>query len=265
MIDNDMPYSNRIIGRETNPLWTSSDYVRQNGKFANELRTVELIKTLPESFVDQKARKSFIEFEDEKIVEKVGYNAIEMRAHGCGISALHTVLSTLDPEKYRSQIKSVGELAIYSLSLHTNDYRQNGNTINRGNPVFNLRAGWYHDALLYIASQLISCDVSRYENIYGWQQLAQVLDVNKKDYEATLAIASVSNKSWRTKEEPSSISTHLVVLNGCEVTAGIVSGVSVTDSFVWNNEPHINQLIPIDDRNNDAFTGRVMVFNKDKR
>src|SRR5260221_4145262 len=129
-----------------------------------------------------------------------------MRANLCGIVSLHIILGTLS-KKYRDLHPTVGELAAKALSFHRNDLLKNGNIIKKGFPVCNLKSGWYHNALLYIAS-IYGVSGYRLENL----TLELVADEFKKlnnDKKKFLAMISVLD-DYRNSKIKRKVS-HLVV------------------------------------------------------
>lgn len=258
-----LPFSRQIISVHENPQWERGEFLRQKPKEDKGIREGELIlpEVKRESYINQ--HDGFTEFESASVVEATGYNAQDMKRHGCGISVLHMVNSTIGSREYWRKIKTVGELAENILKLHKNDLLDaHGNIVKKGTPVFNLKSGWYHDALLYFSKMYAGLEVYRYEDLESLDVVGQecnsIVQSGKKE---PLVIISVKNQFWRIQGEPESILTHQVIINGFRFNGeGKVTEIRVTDPFSPNGIPKLNQWLKVDERIKQAFTGRAMFF-----
>ncbi len=257
-----IPFKDAVIPANEEPVWRRGDF----------LRPIEETKTRPESivgpvlidldhYINQNSNSSFVEFEEERVIAQTGYHAEVMRSHGCGVSSVYMVLSTLAGEDFLSQFRTVGEFSIAVLSLHKND-RVEGEKRIIGTPVFNLRSGWYHDALVYSAIHLAKIlgfrveGVSELEKVAG--QMQRLLDEDKK----AMVVISVSNEFWRLPTETKSVATHMVVAGGFKFDRyGGLEEICVTDPYAIG-KPRVNEWIKVDDRIRKAFTGRALFFYK---
>lgn len=262
MTESMLPFSRQIMSPDENPLWGREEFLRPKSKESEGVKESELI--LPEIkhefYINQ--YDGFTEFESASVVEATGYNAQDMRRHGCGISVLHMVNSSIGSDEYRGKIKTVGELAKNILKLHKNDLRDAyGNIVKKGTPVFNLKSGWYHDAMLYFSKTHANLRVYRYENLEGFNEVGQECYNIVQSGKEPLVIISVKNQFWRISGEPESILTHQVILNGFRFNEeGKVTEIRVTDPFSPNGLPKLNQWLEVDERIKQAFTGRAMFF-----
>ncbi|MBI2007542.1 MAG: hypothetical protein HYS83_02490 [Candidatus Blackburnbacteria bacterium] len=262
MTETMLPFSRQIMSPDKNQQWRRGEFLRPKPKETKRIKGNELIlpEVKPEFYINQYG--GFDEFEHAAVVETTGYNAQDMRRHGCGISVLHMVNSSIGSNEYRDKIKTVGELAQNILALHRNDLLDNyGNVVKRGTPVFNLRSGWYHDAMLYFSKIHAGLDVYRYEDLGSFDEVGQECDSIVQGGKEPLVIISVKNHFWRIEGEPESILTHQVILNGFRFNGkGEVTEFRATDPFSPNGVPKLNQWLKVDERIKQAFTGRVMFF-----
>src|SRR5579859_384283 len=172
---------------DESPFWTNTTFVRQ--PISGKRSYVRLVnKTFatpinPDFYIDQFSPRAFVEFEE---------SSQTMREHGCGIVSLHNILGTLS----REYDNTVGRLAHFALSFHRNDLRDDGGRLlKKGTPVLATNIGWYHDALLHIASQF---EVNGYRiegvnlnDVAG--EYVSLIDSNKK----VLSIISVKDNYKR--------------------------------------------------------------------
>lgn len=254
--DSLIPVRDSLITPQEVPLWRKGQFLKEiNVDLELKGCRVESISIPPSCFINQNSDDNFKEFEDAGVIEEVGYPGEVFRSHGCGISSLYMALRVLNDE-FGSRFKTVGEFTLVVLRLHRND-NVVGGIRYIGTPVFNLRAGWYHDALVYAARHFGKVDGFRVEDesLEGvGNQFGNLLAGGKK----ALVVASVSNVFWRRGTEPASIATHIIVINGFEFDeVGAVKAVRVTDPYVYGN-PRINEWVTIDDSLKKAFTGRAI-------
>lgn len=252
-----IPYSDRKIQDKEPQRWKPGEFLIDSSTLERAVES-EVHGPEIETHINQNGRLSFKEFDEAKNIETSGYNGIEMRSHGCGISCLHMALSAMDLD-YQKKVKTVGQLALSAMSLHRNDNRMSDSAVLIGNPVFNLKAGWYHDALIYTAEDLANVEGARFENI-TFEDLAKLFSSVSQEGRKMLAIISVKNKFWRIKEDFSNVNTHLVILNGYKIKDGKVSEICVTDPYVEDEKLIVNKWIEVDDRVRSAFNARAMCF-----
>lgn len=260
MTETMLPFSQQAMNPYENPQWEHGEFLRTKPKENEGIRRSELILPEVKSYINQYG--GFAEFENALTVEETGYDAQDMKSHGCGISVLHMVNLTIGSDKYRDKIKTVGELAKSILGLHKNDLRDaSGNIVKRGTPVFNLKSGWYHDAMMYFSKTYADLEVYRYEDLEDLDLVGQECDRIVQGGKESLVIISVKNQFWRIKDERESVLTHQVILNGFRFDGeGRVTEICVTDPFSPNGTPKLNQWLKVDERIKQAFTGRAMFF-----
>jgi len=259
-------YAVRVIGTAEEPAWRAKQFLREEKIVSEKLiGAILLPEVLPGLYINQNGNVSFVEFENKGVVDHTGYSAEEMRSHGCGISVLHMCLGTLS-DNYQKTFKSVGALAIHALSHHRNDFVVNGVVTRVGTPVFNLKTGWYHDALVHTAIETTQLDVFRLENLQGMEEIVVIANGLINDGKCPLVILSVKNKFWRLKNEPESMMTHLVIVNGFNFdNDGNLKEIRVTDPFALNQGKKLNQWVEVNERVREAFTGRaIFVVGEDE-
>jgi hypothetical protein len=252
------PYSKLLINDGEKPFWRKDEFLKTgfDSIEIKERTKLEFPMVADTNFIDQNANANFVEFEDFKTISTTGYNAEVMRAHGCGISAVYMALRTIGSDSFKSNYKTVGRFAASALSFHRNDLQLDDKKIV-GTPVFNLKSGWYHDALIFLAKEIGGVEGFRMEN-QNLEKISSTLKFLKTKYNDVLFVASVHNEYWRLKTEKSSVSTHMVLINGIEtISDGSVSKIRVTDSYV-PDRPKINMWLDVDDRICKAFTGKVI-------
>lgn len=261
-------YAKRIIELDENPKWRGggeSEFLKippPDRQVETNSRELLMPEIYPKVYINQLATENFEEFNKGAVIEQTGYNSELMRAHGCGISVLQMVNATLGGENYIQHYPKVDKLAITLLAEHKNDLvDQAGNRIKRGTPVFTLQTGWYHDAMLYGAKALAGLEVFREENLTSLNQVAkECVELRNQDKKA-MVIISVRNNHWRIKGEPTSVATHLVIVNGFKFDENRdVSEIRITDPFTPNGRPKLNQWVEVDERVKQAFTGRALFF-----
>lgn len=261
-------YAQKVIGEHETPKWKGggeSEFLKSPSPDSHvEFESKELL--MPdvklEVYINQLGSENFRKFNQGQVIKQTGYNSELMRAHGCGISVLQMVNATLAGKNYLQRYPSVDSLAIALLAEHKDDLRDSrGNRIKRGTPVFTLQTGWYHDAMLYGAREFAGLEVLREENITSLNQVAiECVELANQGQKA-MVIISVRNDHWRIKGEPTSVATHLVIVNGFKFNeSGDVSEIRVTDPFAPNGEAKLNQWIAVDERVKQAFTGRALFF-----
>lgn len=242
-------------------FWKKAEFVKP--LTAEPLKRVktELPAVRPEDFINQNADQNFGEFEFQEIIRVTGYNAEVMRSHGCGISAVYMAMKTVGNEDFKLKYDSVGKFALDALSFHQNDLVVGEERII-GTPVFNLKSGWYHDALVYCAINLGGVNSFRMENLDSFENVLSVIQQGNTNNDEALAVISVRNEHWRLKAEKSSVSTHMVLLNGFDFSqSGELTRVRVADSYVAS-EPRINAWLDVTDEMRKSFTGRALFFEK---
>jgi len=199
---------------------------------------------------------SFKEFETEAVVNRTGYSAVEMRSHGCGISALYMATRSLAPVTFIEQFPTVGLFAQQALKLHRNDVTVFGGKIRKvGNPVFNLKGGWYHDALCFLAKSS-GLKASRYE---GASLEDCVSEIKSDTGVKKLHILSFRNSGWRLNGDSSVVTTHMVVVSGYRIKQGKVMEMCITDSHIEADlKLAPNRWIEVTEEIDAAFTGRFL-------
>ncbi len=251
-----------VISENEKPTWRKGEFLRKIDEF--EIKPKDIVGPVlipPELHINQNGKLSFKEFEEGEIIRKTGYHAEVMRSHGCGITSVYMALSALAGREFVSRFGTVGEFAIEVLGLHKND-RVEGKERVVGTPVFNIRSGWYHDALVYVAIHFSGVSGFRLEGISGLEKVAGQMKKLLDEGKETLVVISVSNGFWRLPTEPESVATHMVVVNGFKFDEnGGLAEICVTDPYVVG-KPKINQWIGVDDRIRKAFTGRALFFYK---
>lgn len=254
------PFKDRVISPNQKPTWTKGEFVRAIENVATKgVGTAEGPLVDDSYHVNQLANDNFSEFEEETTIGLTGINAEVMRPHGCGISAVYMALEAIGKDGFRSKFKTVGEFAIAVLGFHRNDYVEGG-IRNVGTPVFNLSSGWYHDALVYAAETYGGVVGFRVEGVDDLTKVGVEFQTLAKDHQSVMSVISVRNSYWRLKTEKSSVSTHMVVVNGYKFSEdGDLVGMRVTDSYV-SDHAKINEWIDVDDRIKQAFTGKAMFF-----
>lgn len=258
-----VPYSKLIIAQQEKSRWTKGEFLRDRsslvGLEVKEETTVLLPDVSRESYVSQTNKTSFTEFEAPGAERENGYTAEDMRKNGCGISSLFMILSTLGTPRFRQNFKTVGELATESLSLHRNDLTSENQIIKVGTPVFNLKSGWYHDALLYAASSFADVLGYRYVDI-NLEEVGAECARRAGQGERVLCILSFTTIPWLKNDSHSAVSTHLFVCNGFMFENSKVSAVRVVDPYPHDGKPKLNEWVEITPDRKEAFTGRVMFF-----
>lgn len=241
--------------------WTSAQFLRPPREvWLPEWANIGLPLVQPADYTPQLDPKSFIEFEHEGSQ----YPADLMRIGGCGVCSLHMVNATLAGKPYTETFPTVGSLTKQALSLHKNDTVVNNIRIRRGTPVYNKEVGWYHDALLYVASRYANLEVYRQEGLTSWEQVAKECLENANQKRIVLIIVSLKNEFWRRRGERPSNATHLAVINGFKINSGRVTEIQVTDPYVDPNPEapryKINEWIIADEKVRAAFRGKAMYF-----
>ncbi|PIU03645.1 hypothetical protein COT44_02025 [Candidatus Shapirobacteria bacterium CG08_land_8_20_14_0_20_39_18] len=244
-------------------FWKKAEFVKPLPVEPLKRAKTELPTVRSEDFINQNTDQNFGEFESQETIRLTGYNAEVMRPHGCGISAVYMALRTIGSGNFKSKYDSVGKFALDALSFHRNDLVQGDERII-GTPVFNLKSGWYHDALVYCAINLGGVNGFRMENLGSFENVLNVVQQQRLEsgHNEVLAVVSVRNNHWRLKTERSSISTHMVLVNGFDFSEdGQLTRIRVADSYVAN-EPRINTWMEVTDEISKSFTGRAMFFAK---
>jgi hypothetical protein len=259
VIDTSVPTSARVIGYYENPKWQPRQHLvtLNGGTTPDQLRDSEFFVQVPR-YINQLSDSNFTEFEEKDVVSETGYCVEDIRAHACGISSLYMAISALN----KNTKVSVGELTIKALEMHRNDLKENDKLVKRGTPVFNLKNGWYHDALIYIGQE------SGIEGVRTENQTVETVaaELNRNNIElntVSVAVLSLDNSHWRLPDEPKSSATHMVVVSGAKFDSeGELKELCVTDPYAPKGEPKVNQWVPYDERFRSSFTGKAMIFQK---
>lgn len=262
-MDTKLTYSNAIMMADESPRWRRLEFLR-NFSVENSIKvTTELPLINKADHINQNADGNFNEFETQDIIDLTGYNAEVMRPHGCGISAVFMALRTIGSNDFKLKYDTVGKFTVDTLAFHKNDFITNTERVV-GTPVFNLKSGWYHDALVYSAINLGGINGFRMEELDGYDSVFNV--IKQIGSNNCLAIVSVNNMFWRLKTEKSSVSTHMIVLNGFEYSKkGELSRIRVADSYAADLDfPKINTWIDVTDDIKKAFTGKAIFLYNDK-
>ncbi len=257
----EVPFKDAVVLPNEKPFWSKGEFLKSIDEEIETKTRLVVGPVLVGCHINQNDNLSFKKFEEEEVIKKTGYHAEVMRSHGCGISSLFMVLFNLAGKEFRSKFKTVGEFAISVLGLHRNDRVEEGERII-GTPVFNLHAGWYHDALVYAAVHFAGISGFRVEGVFELEKIAGQMKKLLDEGKEALVIISVSNKFWRLPTETSSIATHMVVVGGFEFDEyGKLKRICVTDPYV-GERAKINEWVEVDDRIREAFCGKALFFYK---
>lgn len=260
MLEIHTPYKDSKIGTGDIPKWTRGQFIKSPRYERVVARLIEMPLVNPEDHIDQNSDNNFSEFESNEVIATTGFHAEEMRSHGCGISATYMALRTISDTSFRRKFETVGHFTMSILSKHKNDSFNDGQTII-GTPVFNLRSGWYHDALVYSAIHEGRVGGFRVEDIPTLENIGEIsAKLIDQSHNKIISIISVKNEFWRLKTERSSVSTHMVLVNGFDFDEeGCLRRIRVTDSYV-SREQKINFWLDVTDNIAMAFTGKAIFF-----
>lgn len=229
-------------------FWNSDTYLREQKETNHSLiNKTYAIPLNPEFYVDQFSSEAFTEFNGTSHI---------MKSHGCGIVSLHHVLMTLSDEYPSSS--TVGSLADFALSFHKNDLRdENGNLLMKGTPVLALNIGWYHNALVHVATKF-GLNGHRLEGI-NLENVTSELNEVANLGNNVLSIISVKDNYKNAPQADGS--AHLVVVSGFRYNSiGKLNEVMITDpnAYISNGE-HINCWVSANKVKN-YFLGKAMFF-----
>lgn len=256
-------YKDSILDQCAKPFWERGQFLRNFETLERVSGLIELSAMDENDFVDQNTNTNFEEFENQEVINLTGYSAEVMRAHGCGISSVYMAIRALLRDDFPSEINTVGMMAIRALSNHRNDFIGPKGERVVGTPVFNLKSGWYHDALVYVGLELANLDSFRCEKLPGLASVGEICAKSIREFgRGIITVISVDNKHWRLRSEKSSVSTHMVAVNGFRfLENGKLDEIRVADSYV-STKPKINEWIKVTDDVELAFTGKAIFFQK---
>ncbi|HEX6977311.1 MAG TPA: hypothetical protein VF185_03055 [Patescibacteria group bacterium] len=259
-------FPGKTISEQESQLWTPESYLRvpsterKNG-FYIKGKVVESAPINPLYWTDQHSPYNFFEFEASSVQEELGYKSDQLRQDACGITSLHIVLGSLSGT-YQRYCPTVGMLAKKALSFHRNDLKDGENVVKKGNPVFNLKVGWYHNALIYVAGKF-GVDGHRFQDA-TLEEVSDEMERLNDGGKRALAIVSVKDcyrnaKIWRGV-------SHLVVVNGAKLNRkGEVVELKVTDpsSRASVGEP-IEKWVRVDREQRNNFLGKAIFLYTNK-
>lgn len=253
-----IPYKDSKIGVHEIPNWTKGQFLKSPNIEHTISKTIDLPLVNPDDHVDQNSNNNFFEFELRGIVETTGFHAEVMRSHGCGISATYMALRTIADRSFNDKFTTVGQFTLSALSNHKNDLVQDGQVVV-GTPVFNLRSGWYHDALVFSAMHYGKVDGFRIEDSPSLENVGEICaDLIEDPEKKVISIISVRNEFWRLATENTSVSTHMVLVNGFEFADdGFLKRIRITDSYV-SEDSKINTWIEVTENVRKSFTGKAI-------
>lgn len=260
-------HNKNTIGLFENSLWRVNQYLKNNNEIPiiprNEIDNLTFLFSEIDNnkLTFQNDPESFSEFDNMTVKKKIGYDSDVMKINGCGIAALKIVLETINPDRSKEKFNTMGLLAMDTLSMHRDDLVINGIKIKRGTPVFNLKSGWYHDALIHESIKLDIAVGERYTNVDLYDIAFRLIGLQKEGKKA-LAILSVKSDFWfiRRKVKDDTGSNHLIIINGFKFTDVGLTEIRVTDPYIFQDKKRVNEWVKVDNSKPNVLNKNVIIL-----